>query len=119
MPFIREVDRAEIYVGADTEVFYEAARKRSDGTYLNSGTCTWALHEDSAHRIGGAIAGASGAVDYVGSSSGNYLGVIDAAVTGLLTVGSYYWLRIVFTHPVSGCDDERRFPLVARHRTSN
>lgn len=117
MPFIRNVDRSEIHVGADEEAYYEGARKRSDGTALNSGTCTWYLHTESDYAMGGAISGATGSMDYVAASSGNYLGVIDAAVTGALTVGAYYWLRITFS--ASGYDDERRFPLVARGRTAD
>lgn len=82
--------------GADEYLKYFGASDSADDSYLNSGTCTYAIYENSNGSLGTAVSGGTGTLSYIASSNGNYRGIIDAAVTGAMTVGAYYWIVITF-----------------------
>lgn len=91
-------------------VSYSGARPAAGGSYLNAGTCTWALTDSDGAEVG------SGALSYVALSDGNYLGTIDASVTGALVEDGAYDLVIEFAE--SGYEDYRKFAMRAAYRTA-
>lgn len=60
------------------------------GSYLNSGTATWALKTLAGTTIG------SGSFTYTTSSNGNYTSPVESTVTSLLNPGSRYVLQVTF-----------------------
>jgi len=94
-----------LYQGSDAFVKYFGAKDASDNSYLNSGACTYAIHANNNGAVGDAVVGASGALDYIAASNGNYRGVIDADTIDGLTLGSQYWVVITFTQ--GNYDDKR------------
>lgn len=77
-----------IYLGCDFDVFTEETRTAS--AYLDAATVTWTLYQsDKTTSV------SSGSLTYTTDSNGDYLGVIPATVTGTLTVGSTYYVKIV------------------------
>lgn len=99
-----------LFIGCDMVVQYTGARDAISGAYLNSGTCTYALLDAD----GNGVAGGSGSLSYVAASDGIYRGVIDGAVTALLTEGETYTVRFTFTG--GGYDDVQYLELVAKKR---
>lgn len=98
----------DLFIGCDNDVGYDGARIRATGTYMNSGTCTWSLQTTAGEVV------ATGSLSYVTGSSGNYLGVIDAAVSAGLTDGRQYRLLIAFEQ--GGYKDARRVACKASYR---
>ncbi len=102
-----EID--DIWIGPDHHVHYDGARDEATGTYLNTGTCTFAFKT----AVGATLA--TGTCTYVAASSGNYLGVIDGPTyTASLTDGAFYKVEITFVQ--GGYDDVRTLWLRARKR---
>lgn len=102
-----------IPIGGDCDVTYDGAQPRTGGSYLNSGTCTYALKDAD----GNAVASGTGTLSYVAASDGNYLGVIDAAVTATLTPDAWYYVEITFSQ--GGYNDFRRLKRQARYRRND
>lgn len=105
-----------IRYGCDEYLKYFGANDAADGTYLNSGTCTYALYENSNGALGDAVSGGTGTLSYIAASNGNYRGIIDAAVTGALTPGRTYWAVITFVQ--GNYNDERTLMLNCVRRTN-
>lgn len=104
---------AETYlpIGAAADVTYRGARKASDGTYLNAGTCTWRLLDSAGAIVDPA---ATGTLAYVAASSGNYAGTIPAAYTAGLTAGAVYQVEISFAELLF--EDKQTLIRIARKR---
>lgn len=99
-----------VYIGCDFNARYRGAQDAVSLAYLNTGTCTYSLQS-----LDGTILD-SGSLAYVAASNGDYLGVIDAAVTALLTVGASYKLVITFVQ--GNYDDKQVLTLWANYRGS-
>ena len=99
-----------LLIGCDVYIKYTGARDAVTGAYLNSGTCTYSLE----NLDGTVIAGGTGSLSYTSASDGDYLGVIDAAVTALLTEDEKY--KVVITFSSSGYDDVQYVESVAKKR---
>ncbi len=99
-----------LFIGSDMDVGYTGARAARTGAYLNSGTCTYELVQDS----DGSVVG-TGALTYVAASNGDYYGTIESTVTALLDVDGAYTLTITFVEV--GYNDERVERLRAAYRT--
>ena len=99
-----------IYIGADFDLWYEGAHLRAgDGSYLNDGTCTWALR-----ATGTSTDLASGELTYTAESDGDYLGHIPASATAALVVNANYDVLLTFTR--AGVTDRRTLTFKARNR---
>ena len=103
-------------VGGDATVKWTGATGTSAttgaGVYLNSATVTYALTT----ATGAAVSGGTGTLSYVAASNGNYVGVIESAVTSTLTPGAVYYLTLTLVQ--SPYNDERVYRCRANHRTS-
>lgn len=99
-----------IYIGCDHDVSYAGASKASDGSYLNSGTCTYTLKKAQDGTTVG-----SGTLTYVTASDGDYTGTIESTVTSSLVAGVKYNLDVTFVK--AGYNDMRREVLTAAYRT--
>lgn len=97
-----------IYIGCDHRLSY--TRARSDGSYLNTGTCTYVL---TAEAGGASIA--SGTLSYVTGSNGDYVATVDGGDLDGLTEDATYKAVITFT-TVAGHDDVRTVYYTARRR---
>lgn len=98
-----------IYIGADHDVLYSGAVPRSGGSYLNTGSGTWTLKTAAGASV------ATGTIDYVAASNGNYTGVIaGTSITGL-TEGTTYYVEISFADLTF--HDFRRWPVEAAYRS--
>lgn len=100
-----------IYIGNDTDLKATGMQDENSGTYLNSLTISWSLVDGS----GTQVSGGSGTLAYVAASNGNYFGVMDAAVTSLLTLGATYTLIMTVTG--GGYDRKDYIDHQAIHRT--
>jgi hypothetical protein len=97
-----------LYVGCDMDLAYLGARAALDNTYLNSGTCTYDITDQTGTSIG------TGTLTYDAGSSGNYRGVIESTVTDTVTEDAYYTLTITFVQ--GGYNDERVINLIGAYR---
>lgn len=89
--------------GSDYYVRYEGARDAVSGSYLNSGTVTYAMYytaDDSA------VSGGTGSLSYTAASNGDYLGVVESTVTSTLAIGVQVYIIITFSQ--SAYNDVRR-----------
>lgn len=105
----------EIQVRNDTDVVLRGFRDRraASGVYLNAATGTWEIR--TAKSPGGTQV-ATGDLEYVTGSNGEYVGGIDDAVS--LTEGITYWLHVVIAEGGVQADVERPFTATRRLGTS-
>lgn len=98
-----------LFINSDMDLQYGGARPaRNPTVYLNAGTCTYAVKTTAEVAVG------TGTLPYVADSDGDYYGVIDAAITALLTNGSPYYVDITFVEGTY--NDSRRIRAVAMYR---
>lgn len=97
-----------LYINEDNLIRWDRVRLASSGSYVSSGTFTWALKNEAGTSL------ATGTLSYVASSSGRWQGVIDKLDVDDLTEGETYYLEITATNG-SGADGFRRVQLVARY----
>lgn len=101
-----------IYIGEDHNVEWEGARDLNAGTYLNSATVTYELKDSDGDVLD------SGTLDYVASSNGDYLGVIQSTVTDDLaenTVNNpFYYVEVTLSQ--GNYNGFRRLRFKARYR---
>ncbi len=102
-----------IFRNVDHYVEYLDARDSADDTPLDTGTCTFTLTT----AAGVPVPGGSGTCAYVGGTNGNYRGILDAAITGTLTLGAEY--RIVQVFVQGGYNDQRTLRRRAADRGEN
>ena len=101
-----------LFIGCDENVSYAGASDAITGTYLNTGTCTYSLQTVATPPV----VIDSGTLSYVAASNGNYLGIIDAAITGALTNGQTY--NVVVTFAQGNYNDQQRVQELAGYRMS-
>ena len=65
-----------LYLQADNNIKITGLSDADTAAYLNSATVTYAIKNEA----GSTITGATGTLDYIAASNGNYLGVVDATV---------------------------------------
>jgi hypothetical protein len=108
-----------IFVGSDNDVNVRGvAAAREPSTYLADATVTFALYttDIAATALAGTpISGTAGTCSYVTGSNGDYLGAIADDQTGLLTLGTVYWLGVKIVTQ-DGMTDRRAIPYVAASR---
>jgi hypothetical protein len=100
-----------LFIGADMNVYYDGASVASTGSYLNAGTCTYALKNAAGTSVG------TGTLSYVASSNGNYRGTIESTVTANLSEDAEYFLEITFAE--TPYNDFRRIAMRAAYRTTS
>lgn len=95
---IGSMTRKPLPINSDVYVEFLGARDSADDSYLNSGTCTYALYLAPTTPGGSrtAVTGGTGTLSYVAASNGNYRGVIESTITGTLTKGLPYDVVITF-----------------------
>lgn len=97
-----------LYIGADMDVEYTGAQDR-EGTFLNSGTCTWQLFTAAGVSV------ATGTLTYDTGSDGDYYGVIESTVTAGLTADAPYYVIITFVQ--GAYNDSRKLNSRAAYRS--
>lgn len=105
-----------LYLQADNNIKVTGLSDGDTGAFLNSETVTYAIKNEA----GTTITGATGTLDYVASSDGNYLGVVDASVMVLnsavpFTLTGTFFIEITVSG--SGYDDFRRIPVTVAYRS--
>lgn len=85
-----------------------------NGTYLNTATVTWSLKRAS---TGAEVTGGNGTMSYVTSSNGNYEGIIESTITGLMVFDETYWVDI--TGSQGAYNLFRRLVRVAKYRAED
>lgn len=97
-----------IGIGSSFAVWFRGAADE-DGNYINDGTCTWYLEDDDGDTI------ATGDMEYVTSSNGNYRGVIAGSITDGLENLGFYFVKSVFD---GGTDEDavRRLSCQAKYQ---
>lgn len=99
-------------IGCDENLKYSGAQDAESAAYLNTGTCTYTLQTQATPPV----VLDSGTLSYVAASNGEYLGIIDAAVTALLTAGAFYDIIITFSQ--GNYNDKRKIAYMAQNRRS-
>lgn len=100
-----------INIACDTTITLSGLKDRVTGAFVNGATVTYALRT----AAGVLVTGGTGSLTYSGTP-GLYRGVIDRAVTSLLTENQVYYLEVTVADS-GGLDDFRRLPLQAKYRT--
>ena len=79
-------------ISEDLTVAIEGLRDGYDDSYLNSATVSAQLKDYSGDNVGSSVT-----LSYQAATDGNYKGVIDAAVTALMTESHTYYIEITIT----------------------
>ena len=81
--------KINFFIGEDLTVAIAGLRDGYDDSYLNSATITAQLKDAAGDDVG-----AAATLSYQATTDGNYKGVIDAAITALMTENRTYHIDI-------------------------
>lgn len=101
-----------LYISEDMNLKWTGASDDEAGTYLNTATVTAQVKTSAGVAVGSPVT-----LSYVTSSDGNYLGILDAAVTATLTENAQY--RIEYTLTQGNYNGFRRILERAQYRGQN
>lgn len=106
-----------LYLQADNNIKLTGLSDADSGDYLNAATITYAIKNEA----GATVTGATGTLDYVTATNGNYLGVVDSAVmvlTSLIpfTIPGQFFVEISIDY--GAYEDFRRIPVQVAYRQS-
>lgn len=75
-----------LYINSDNLLRWDRMRLASNGNYVNDATVTWALEDAGGDEV------ATGSLEYVSATNGQYDGVLESTV--VLVSGGIYYLKV-------------------------